>query len=184
MSLSFKVPENLDNRRLKGLDVTFKYTIVGDDWIWFAKICTTNGVDLVYNPTVFARPALGDVGIWLSYWPIGNKIRAKDEINVTIVVVRGLKVSECGASLVYTDDEVAYERIFEDNKGWVETLDGDLSAFQLNKGPYYLCRRDFFDATEVSEPTPHWFRILVGPNINDHAGTFLLTKYLYVWNYI
>ncbi|XP_076919026.1 uncharacterized protein LOC143579669 isoform X2 [Bidens hawaiensis] len=166
-SVSFKVPKCPDNRRLKGLNVIFKYTVEDDDWAWFAKVCTTKSVDLMYNPTISGRPAFGEVGIWLSHWPIGNKFHVDDVINVSIVVVRGLEVSECGASLVYTDDEVSNEA-FKDNMEWVETLDGDLSAFQLNKGAYYLCRRDFFDKMEVDEPTPRWFRILVGHNI-DHA---------------
>ncbi|GKE37183.1 putative disease resistance protein isoform X1, partial [Tanacetum coccineum] len=174
-SVSFKVPECPNNSRLKGINVTFKYTMFGDDCIWFVKISTTNGVNFIYNPRVFGRPGFGKVGSWLSYWPIGNMLYVRDNVNVSIFVVRGLEVCDCDARLVYTDDDVA-DKTLENNMGWVETLGGDLSAFQLSKGAYYLCRRDFFDKLEVDKPTPDWFKDLVGGNI-DHAGVLLLSSF-------
>ncbi|GJZ44103.1 variation in compound triggered root growth response-like protein [Tanacetum coccineum] len=161
-SLSFDVPSCPKNRRFKGLDLTFRYIISGDDWAWFAKISTTNGVDLLYNPKVFGKPESDKAGIWLSYWPIGNMLDTGDKVNVSIIVMSGLEVHECGASLVYADDEV----------GNVETLGGDLSQFQLSTGAYYLCRRDFFELMEVGRLTPAWFNILVGDNV-DYTGIFL-----------
>ncbi|KAJ9552020.1 hypothetical protein OSB04_016065 [Centaurea solstitialis] len=159
--LSFDVPLCPKNKRLKGLNVTIKYTLSGEDWVWFAKICTTNGDDLIYNPKVFGKPGSGKVGRWLSYWPIGNTLDVGDNINVSIVTEIGLKVHECGASLVYADDEEVDETL-EKNTGWVETVGGYLSGFQLSTGAYYLCRRDFFELTEVGRLTSGWFRILVG----------------------
>ncbi|KAI3495676.1 hypothetical protein L1887_38022 [Cichorium endivia] len=159
-SLSFDVPSSPDNRRLKGLDVTFKYAISGDDCAWFCKISTTNGVDLMYNPKVFGKPEFGKVGIWLSYWPIGNTLSVGDKVNVSIIVMSGLAVHECGVSLVYADETL------ENNTRWVEILGGDLSGFQLSTGAYYLCRRDFFELMEVGRLTPGWFRILVGDAID------------------
>ncbi|GJW92533.1 variation in compound triggered root growth response-like protein, partial [Tanacetum coccineum] len=155
-SLSFDVPSCPKNRRFKGLDLTFRYIISGDDWAWFAKISTTNGVDLLYNPKVFGKPESDKAGIWLSYWPIGNMLDTGDKVNVSIIVMSGLEVHECGASFVYADDEV----------GNVETLGGDLSQFQLTTGAYYLCRRDFFELMEVGRLTPGWFNILVGDNVD------------------
>ncbi|KAI3709736.1 hypothetical protein L2E82_39502 [Cichorium intybus] len=159
-SLSFDVPSSPDNRRLKGLDVTFKYAISGDDCAWFCKISTTNGVDLMYNPKVFGKPEFGKFGIWLSYWPIGNTLNVGDKVNVSIIVMSGLAVHECGVSLVYADETL------ENNTRWVEILGGDLSGFQLSTGAYYLCRRDFFELMEVGRLTPGWFRILVGDAID------------------
>ncbi|CAI9265870.1 unnamed protein product [Lactuca saligna] len=164
--LSFNVPSDPTSRRLKGLDVTFRYTISGDECAWFCKICTTKGVDLIYNPKVFGKPDSGKVGIWLSYWPIGNTLDIGDTVNVSIVAMRGLKVHECGVSLVYSDNEVAEETLIN-NKGWVEILGGDLSGFQLSTGVYYLCRRDFFELVEAGGLTRGWFRMLVGGSI-DH----------------
>ncbi|XP_076894292.1 disease resistance protein RRS1-like [Bidens hawaiensis] len=55
-SLYFDVPTCPKNKRLKGINVNFKYSLSGDDWVWFCKISTSNGVDLVYNPKVFGKP--------------------------------------------------------------------------------------------------------------------------------
>ncbi|KAJ9550868.1 hypothetical protein OSB04_014913 [Centaurea solstitialis] len=164
-SLFFYVPSCPKNRRLKGLNVSFKYTLWGNDWAWFAKIHTNNGVDLMYNPKVFGKPGYGEVGIWLSYWPIGSTLHIGDTVNVSIAVLGGLEVHECGVTLVYTDDEVAEETL-ENNMGWEEVLGGDLSGFQLSTGAYYLCRRDFFELMEVERLTPDWFRILVGDTVD------------------
>ncbi|KVH87817.1 NB-ARC-like protein [Cynara cardunculus var. scolymus] len=166
-SLSFEVPSSPMDRRLKGLNLTFKYTVLslsGRDCTWFAKIRTNNGVDLMYNPIVFGDPEDGGAGIWLSYWPIGSKLLVGDEVNVSVIVMSGiLKVHGCGASLVYADAD----ETMEINMRWIETLGGDLSAFQLMTGAYYLCRRDFFKLMEVGRLAPGWLSILVGDTIDD-----------------
>ncbi|KAL4582001.1 hypothetical protein LXL04_006538 [Taraxacum kok-saghyz] len=160
--LSFEVPPCPKNRRLKGLDVTFKYTISSDDdWTWFCKISTNNGVDLMYNPKVFGKPDSGKAGMWLSYWPIGNTLNTGDKVSVSIVVMSGLEVHECGVSLVYSNDKAA-EETSDYYMDWVEILGGDLSAFELSTGAYYLCRRDFFELMEVGRLTPDWFTNLAG----------------------
>ncbi|KAJ0541044.1 putative leucine-rich repeat domain superfamily [Helianthus annuus] len=41
-SLSFVVPSCPENKRLKGINVTFKYAISSEDWAWFCKISTSN----------------------------------------------------------------------------------------------------------------------------------------------
>ncbi|XP_023731987.1 disease resistance protein RUN1 isoform X1 [Lactuca sativa] len=166
-TLSFDVPVCPKNRKLKGLDVTLRYTISGDDdFAWFCKITTSNGDDLMYNPKVFGKPDSWKVGIWFSYWPIGNTLNVGDKVSVSIVVMSGLEVSECGVNLVYADDEAAEETL-ENNKGWVEILGGDLSRFQLSTGAYYLCCRDFYELMEVGRLTPDWFRILVGDTVDN-----------------
>ncbi|KAJ0599063.1 putative P-loop containing nucleoside triphosphate hydrolase, leucine-rich repeat domain superfamily [Helianthus annuus] len=164
-SLCFDVPQYPKNRRLKGLNVTFKYTLSGDNSVWFAKVSTNNGVDLMYNPTVFGKPGSGEVGIWFSYWPIGNKFDTGDTVTVSIVVMSGLEVIECGASLVYTYD--IPNETMESNMGYEETLGVDLSGFQLSTGAYYLCHHDFFKFTEVNRLAPDWFRILVGDKVDE-----------------
>ncbi|KAJ0541042.1 putative TIR domain, P-loop containing nucleoside triphosphate hydrolase [Helianthus annuus] len=137
-SLSFDVPSCPKNKRLKGINVTFKYSVSGVDWAWFCKVSTTNGVvDLMYSPKVFGKPEFGEVGIC------------------------GLEVHECGVSLVYSDKET-----MENNMGGVEILRGDLPGFQLSTGAYYLCRQDFFELMEVGRLTRDWFRVLVGDNID------------------
>ncbi|KAL8239830.1 hypothetical protein R6Q59_016397 [Mikania micrantha] len=160
-SVSFDVPSCPKNKMLKGINVILKYAISGDDGAWFCKVSTTTGVDLMYNPIVFGKPEFGKVCIWLSYWPIGNTLEIGDTVNISIVVMSGLEVLECGVSLVYSDQETV-----KSNMGWEEILGGDLSGFQLSTGAYYLCRRDFFELMEVGRLTPDWFRILVGDTID------------------
>ncbi|XP_076894288.1 uncharacterized protein LOC143546513 [Bidens hawaiensis] len=161
-SLSFDIPSCPKNKRLEGVNVSFKYSVWSDDWVWFCKISTTNGVvDLVYNPKVFGKPESGEVCIWLSYWPIGNTFKVGDTVNVYIVAMSGLEAHECGVSLVYSDKET-----LERDTGWAEILGGDLSGFQLSTGAYYLCRRDFFSLMEVGRLTTDWFRILAGDVID------------------
>ncbi|KAI3827467.1 hypothetical protein L1987_01543 [Smallanthus sonchifolius] len=160
--LSFDVPSCPKNKRLTGINVTFKYSVSGDDWAWFCKVNTMNGVvDLMYNPKVIGKPEFGEVCTWLSYWPIGNTLNIGDTVNVSIIVMSGLEVHECGVSLVYSDQE-----ILENNMGCEEIVGGDLSGFQLSTGAYYLCRHDFFELMEVGRLTPDWFRILVGDTID------------------
>ncbi|MFS7915033.1 putative kelch-type beta propeller [Helianthus anomalus] len=160
-SLLFDVPRCPKNKRLKGINVTFKYARSGEDCVWFCKINTGKGVDVIYNPRVFGKPEFGKECIWLSYWPIGNKLNVGDTVHVSIVVFNGLEVHECGVSMVYSDVETA-----EDNMGWEEIIGGDLSGFQLSTGLYYLCRHDFYSLMEVGRLTPDWFRILVGDTID------------------
>ncbi|KAJ0886593.1 putative P-loop containing nucleoside triphosphate hydrolase, leucine-rich repeat domain superfamily [Helianthus annuus] len=162
-SLSFDIPSCPKNKRLEGVNVTFKYAISGEDCAWFCKISTANGVYLMYNPKVFGKPEFGKVCIWLSYMPIGYKLKIRDRVNVSIVGMRALEVHECGLNLVYSDVESV-----ENNIGLTKRLEGDLSGFQLSTGAYYLCRRDFFELMEVGRLTPDWFRRLVGDTI-DYA---------------
>ncbi|KAL8239803.1 hypothetical protein R6Q59_016370 [Mikania micrantha] len=126
-SVSFDVPSCPKNKMLKGINVIIKYAISGDDGAWFCKVSTTTGVDLMYNPMVFGKPEFGKVCIWLSYWPIGNTLEIGDTVNISIVVMSGLEVLECGVSLVYSDQET-----MKSNMGWEEVLEGDLSGFQLS----------------------------------------------------
>ncbi|KAM0064858.1 putative protein-serine/threonine phosphatase [Helianthus debilis subsp. tardiflorus] len=161
-SLSFDVPSCAKDKWLKGINVTFKYAILDDECAWFCKISTTNGDgDLMYNPKVFGKPEFGKVCIWLSYWPIGYNLKTGDTVNVSIDVLCGLEVHECGVSLVYS-----YKETLENNMECAEILGGDLSAFHLTTGAYYLCRRDFFELAEVGRLAPDWFKILVGDTID------------------
>ncbi|XP_024961643.1 disease resistance protein RML1A-like [Cynara cardunculus var. scolymus] len=163
--LSFQVPTCPKGRSLKGLNITFKYTLFGKDWAWFAKISTTNGVELMYNPKVFGKNEFGEVAIWLSYWPIGNKLDVGDGVNVSIVVINGLEICNFGVSLVYADDEAA-NKTLPNKMGWGEILGGDFSGFRLSTGAYYLCRRDFFELLDSDRPPPGWFWDLVGDIID------------------
>ncbi|KAL8228589.1 hypothetical protein R6Q59_000015 [Mikania micrantha] len=171
-SLSFDMPLCPKNKRLKGINVTFKYAISSDECAWFCKINMVNGVgDLLYNPKVFGKPKFGDSCVWLSYWPIGHTLKTGDTVNVSIVVLSGLEVHECGVSLVYSDVET-----LEKNIKCAEILGGNMSGFHLSTGAYYLCRRDFFELVEVGRLTPDWFRILAGDTIDYNGMSLNLVK--------
>ncbi|GKF65894.1 hypothetical protein Tco_0192411, partial [Tanacetum coccineum] len=164
-SLSFDLPSCPQNRKLEGLNVTFKYTLEIEDCPFFAKISTNSGVELMYNPAVFGKPLSGEVGMWLSYWPIGNKLNVGDKVTVSIVVMNGLELQGCGATLVYTDEEVGDETL-QENEVCAEILGEDMSGFQLSTGAFYLCRRDFLQLMDDERSTPNWFRNLVGDTID------------------
>ncbi|KVH88311.1 Disease resistance protein [Cynara cardunculus var. scolymus] len=109
--VSFGVPPCPKNKRLKGLNLTFKYTILsGQDWAWFAKISTSNDVDYMYNPHVFGDPGVRKVGVWLSYWPIGNKLNIGDKVNVSIIVMRGMGRYEDGERPVDLSHQIHHLR--------------------------------------------------------------------------
>nr|XP_043629010.1 disease resistance protein RUN1-like [Erigeron canadensis] len=170
--LSFKVPTCTEHRRLEGLIITFQYTTHGEDWVWFAKLSTPRGVNLMYNPRVFGKP--DEVGIWSSYWPIGKALQIEETVNVSIVVIKGLlDIHWCGSNLVYTD-EAENETLQE--KQCVAILGEDVSEFQLSTGAYYLCRRDYFELMEAGKLNADWFRILVDDKINySEVGGWRLT---------
>lgn len=163
-SVSFNVPSCAKNQKLKGLNITIKYTTNKENYPWpiFAKISNkTKNRDWIYNPTVFGRPESGKVTIWLSYWEMGNLLDNGDQINVSFIM-ENLEVRECGVRLVYADVDENKQNSME----FEETLLGDLSAFKLSTETYYLCRRDFFKSMEVDGPTPSWFRDSVGYKVD------------------
>ncbi|MFS7917247.1 putative 17-beta-estradiol 17-dehydrogenase [Helianthus anomalus] len=148
--LSFCVPLHPQKRRIQGLNVTIIYRSLGeytntDAPPMFARIRNISKcVTWVYNPVVYCKPRVDEYAIWLSYWPIGNTLDVGDEVYVNILVVEGMiRVSGCGASLVYKDGG---ELEKEEEKSEEEVTGGDLSEFQVTKGGYYLCRKDFFNS--------------------------------------
>ncbi|KAJ9552017.1 hypothetical protein OSB04_016062 [Centaurea solstitialis] len=171
-SLFFDVPSPPQNHRLKGINVTFKYALSNKEkhvGPIFAKISNaTKGHDWIYNPMVFGKPGVGKVAVWLSYWAMEKVVDVGDQVNVSIIVENGFEVRGCGASLVYTDDNVENDT-WQNNMEWEKILLGYMSAFQLSTKTYYLCRRDFIKSMEVDGPTPSWFRDAVGYNI-DYTG--------------
>ncbi|GJY99904.1 TMV resistance protein N-like protein, partial [Tanacetum coccineum] len=160
--LSFIVPSCPKKRKIKGLNVTALYKSTGEDILaLLAKVSNkTKGLTWIYNPVVYSEPEVDEDAVWLSYWPIGNILDAGDEVNVDIIVGNGFIVNGCGATLVYMEGELCQENckymIKEE-----EVIGGDMSEFELTKGAFYLCRRDFFKSM-----TPDWLKMLVGDTIH------------------
>ncbi|MFS7917421.1 putative TIR domain, P-loop containing nucleoside triphosphate hydrolase [Helianthus anomalus] len=144
-SSSFRVPLHPKKHKIHGLNVTVLYRSSGgeDRYPLFARISNrTRGVTWVYSPVVYCKPRVDEDVVWLSYWPIGNLLDAGDEVHVRILTDEGIIMIEsgCGASLVYKDGGEVEEKSEE------EVIGGDLSRFEVTKGGYYLCRRDFFNS--------------------------------------
>ncbi|KAK9057143.1 hypothetical protein SSX86_024510 [Deinandra increscens subsp. villosa] len=145
--LSFRVSLPSNQHRVKGLNVSCLYRSLGykdkDKWMLFTTICNrTKDATWIYNPVVYCKLRDDKDILWSSYWAIGNTWGDGDAIYVVIIVEQGLKVSKCGASLVYMDhDEDTSETATMEME---EVVGGDLSEFEVTPGVYYLCRRDFF----------------------------------------
>uniref|UniRef100_A0A251V3E1 Putative heavy metal-associated domain, HMA n=1 Tax=Helianthus annuus TaxID=4232 RepID=A0A251V3E1_HELAN len=139
--------EHPKKHKIHGLNVTALYRSSGgeDRYPLFARINNrTRGVTWVYSPVVYCKPRVDEDVVWLSYWPIGNLLDAGDDVYVDILTEEGtIIISGYGASLVYKDGG-EIER--EEEKSEEEVIGGDLSRFEVTKGAYYLCRRNFFNS--------------------------------------
>ncbi|KAJ0766701.1 hypothetical protein HanLR1_Chr03g0080591 [Helianthus annuus] len=142
--LSFRVPLHPKKHKIHGLNVTALYRSSGgeDRCPLFARISNrTRGVTWVYSPVVYCKSRVDEDVVWLSYWPIGNLLDAGDEVEVDFLTEEGrILRGGYGASLVYKDGGEREEKSEE------EVIGGDLSRFEVTKGAYYLCRRDFFNS--------------------------------------
>ncbi|KAM0008208.1 putative TIR domain, P-loop containing nucleoside triphosphate hydrolase [Helianthus debilis subsp. tardiflorus] len=146
--LSFRVPQHPKKHKIHGLNVTALYESSDDEDRYteppplFARISNrSRGVTWVYSPVVYCKPRVDEDVVWLSYWPIGNLLDAGDEVHVHILAEEGTIItSGYGASVVYKDGGEVEEKSEE------EVIGGDLSRFEVTKGGYYLCRRDFFNS--------------------------------------
>ncbi|KAK1437416.1 hypothetical protein QVD17_03207 [Tagetes erecta] len=160
--LSFRISLHSTKHRIQGLNVSCLYRSSGckDEYrgcLWTIISNKSKGVTWMYNPVVYCKPGVEQYAMWLSYWPIGNKLDVGDEVYVEIVVGEEMRVHECGASLVFSDGgEIKQEEECDSNTMKEEVIGGDLSEFQLNTGAYYLCRRDFFKSS-TPELIKRWF---------------------------
>ncbi|XP_076892428.1 disease resistance protein RUN1-like, partial [Bidens hawaiensis] len=165
--LSFCVSSHPKKHKIHGLNVSCLYRLSGsvakDRWCLFIRIENkTKGVTWLYNPMVYCKPIVDEATMWLSYWPIGYILEVGDKVKVSVRVEEGMIASLCGASLVYINDcEVEQEENQErDTVKTEEVIGGDLSAFEVSTGVYYLSRRDFF-----KRATPEVIKSWVGDSI-------------------
>ncbi|KAJ0777925.1 hypothetical protein HanLR1_Chr02g0066011 [Helianthus annuus] len=170
--LSFQVSLHPNKHKIQGLNVSCLYkssrSNYTDRGCLLAKIRNiTKGVTWIYIPMVYCKPRVNEDAIWLSYWPIGNIMDVGDRVIVSFFVGKGMRVSKCGASLVYMDDgEVDKEEKWAKKAMQKkEVIGGDLSEFEVTKGVYYLCRLDIFKSA-----TPY-MKELLGRAITD-TGKF------------
>ncbi|KAJ0532360.1 putative TIR domain, AAA+ ATPase domain, P-loop containing nucleoside triphosphate hydrolase [Helianthus annuus] len=167
-SLSFRVPCHHEKNRIQGLNLSCLYRSSGSKdkgmWILFAKISNrSKDLTWIYNPVVYCKPKIDEDAAWVSYWPLGNILDSRDEVDVDIYVEEGtMIVSGCGASLVYMDGEADEEaKCQNDSMKDKEVIGGDLSEFMVTSGGYYLCRRDFF-----GPKTFYWLEWMFGDDVH------------------
>ncbi|KAI3515069.1 hypothetical protein L1887_13818 [Cichorium endivia] len=170
-SISFTVPSSSMNRRIEGINICFVHTFSGTGMVSSLRTKVQNVTKnrtWVYYGYIFAvREANEDI-VWLSHWMFrNNEIENGDEVSVTIVEEvedGGVKVRECAVSPMYSDtdheeDPLSYY------KSWKHIIGGDLSAFQLTSGDYFLNHDRFFHP-------PHRFKELF-----EHTTTQNLVGY-------
>ncbi|KAJ0957521.1 hypothetical protein HanPSC8_Chr01g0028251 [Helianthus annuus] len=83
---------------------------------------------------------------WLSHWMFGpNEMKAGDNIIITccdkLEEAEDIYKMECGVGVVYDEEEE--EDVLSYYKSWNHIIGGDLSAFQLTTGEYYLHNWNF-----------------------------------------
>ncbi|KAJ0623405.1 putative TIR domain, P-loop containing nucleoside triphosphate hydrolase [Helianthus annuus] len=99
---------------------------------------------------------------WLSHWMFGpNEMKAGDNIIIECYMEEEEEEdsyiidykTECGVDVVYNDGSMEEEDVLSYYKSWNHIIGGDLSAFQLTTGEYYLCNKAFTrDSADEYDP--------------------------------
>ncbi|KAK4487470.1 hypothetical protein RD792_005891, partial [Penstemon davidsonii] len=161
-SFSFIVPNSTSDIQIQGLNLSFVYaisnSISNNDETWFPEnilfIKITNRTkksEWIYYPTCFGIPELPESDLlWLSHWTFRNEVENGDEVDISIITGDNFVVKECGINFMYHEQE---EDIQNKYLSWKEVIGGDLTAFRLSTGSYYLCRTGFLRVYEEEEVT-------------------------------
>ncbi|KAL4572635.1 hypothetical protein LXL04_019415 [Taraxacum kok-saghyz] len=192
-SISFTMPSTSLNRRIVGINICFVHKFSGTGMISSLRTRVHNVTKKqtwIYYGYIFAFREAGEDLVWLSHWMFGNnEFENGDEFSVTIVEEEedgGVIVSECAVSPMYNDtdneeDPLSYY------KSWKHIIGGDLSAFQLTSGDYFLNHDRFFQPPHIfKELFEHkTTRNLVGytPQYRGKLITLLPFHYGYKWKY-
>lgn len=85
--------------------------------------------------------------IWLSHWMFGkNEMEDGDQVTITIPdedVSANVSIKQCGVSFIYDDEHMEDDPLC-DYKLWNHIIGGDLSAFRLTTGQYFLDNHRYF----------------------------------------
>ncbi|KAJ0809845.1 putative TIR domain, P-loop containing nucleoside triphosphate hydrolase [Helianthus annuus] len=138
LSISFIIPSS--PKKLRGLN----FCCV--NWLPFTCDCfsmpkikisnITKKQTWIYDHYTSVRGK--DCYSWLSHWMFGpNEMKAGDDI---IIQIKCSYKLECGVGVVYDDGSMEEDEVDELSyyKSWNHIIGGDLSAFQLTTGEYYL----------------------------------------------
>nr|XP_043612294.1 inactive disease resistance protein RPS4-like [Erigeron canadensis] len=161
-SISVTIPSSPD--KLRGLnfcyvqksgfsDEMFRYSY--DEFFSIPPIKITNKTK---NRTWIYKHYIDNVSVGgkyitvLTHWMFGmDDMEAGDHITVNITDYHGGQVTkECGIGLVYNDGNMEEEiDTLGYYKSWNHIIGGDLSAFQLTTGDYFLHRERFIQHTNI-----------------------------------
>ncbi|KAL7619245.1 hypothetical protein Lser_V15G02948 [Lactuca serriola] len=99
----------------------------------------------VYNHYVYKVNVGGDCQILLSHWMFGmDEMERGDQITVIAKAEVDQIIKECGVKLVYDDGSTNEdEDPLDYYKSWNHINGGDLSAFEIIKGAYFLHNTEF-----------------------------------------
>ncbi|KAJ0792917.1 hypothetical protein HanOQP8_Chr01g0023381 [Helianthus annuus] len=140
LSISFIIPSS--PKKLRGLN----FCCV--NWLPFTCDCfsmpkikisnITKKQTWIYDHYFRSIGVRGNCFSWLSHWMFGpNEMKAGDDI---IIQIKCSYEVECGVGVVYDDGSMEEEEedVLSYYKSWNHIIGGDLSAFQLTTGEYYL----------------------------------------------
>nr|KAJ0191370.1 hypothetical protein LSAT_V11C800435340 [Lactuca sativa] len=143
ISISIAMPSSSMNKTIQGINISFVHTLSGTKKESHLRMkvqnVTTNRTWTYYGQMYAVGETDEDI-VWLSHWMFeDNEIKIGDEICVTILEYVGVMVRECAISPVYnTEKDNNEEDPLSYYKSWKHIIGGDLSAFQLPSGDYFL----------------------------------------------
>ncbi|KAJ9557805.1 hypothetical protein OSB04_012419 [Centaurea solstitialis] len=149
-SISLILPSSPMNKSIQGLNICFVHTFSGTGRVSSLRTKISNMTKnrtWIHYGYIFAVQEADEDIVWLSHWMFGNnEFEDGDEVSVTIVEEEedcGLRVRECAINILYNDGDKEEDPL-SSYKSWKHIIGGDLSAFQLTSGDYFLNHERFF----------------------------------------
>ncbi|KAL7585540.1 disease resistance protein RPV1 isoform X1 [Lactuca sativa] len=183
-SISFTMPSSSTNKRIEGINICFVHTFSGRGMVSSLRTKVRNitkDLTWIYYGYIFVVREADEDLVWLSHWMFGkNELEDGDEVSVTIVEEEedgGIMVKECAVSPVYNDRENEEDPLSY-YKSWKHIIGGDLSAFQLTSGDYFLTHDRFFNhPLAFKDLFQHKTTQNLFGYIPQYKGTTLILKY-------
>ncbi|KAA8545398.1 hypothetical protein F0562_020182 [Nyssa sinensis] len=153
--ISFQVP-SLPNLKIRGLSVCAVYSEHKHNSTFYVRIVNkTKHLKWVYGRTFFGIPEADEKMLWLSHWKFGDKLEYGVQLSITFysIFFSHFKVTECGVHPVYDEEEEQSQaaqsnseqliRHSTANPSHQNVIDGDLWAYQLRSGAYFLSHSEY-----------------------------------------
>ncbi|KAJ0807508.1 hypothetical protein HanOQP8_Chr00c025g0717511 [Helianthus annuus] len=135
-SISFTIPSHPN--KLKGLNFCHVGKFFNLPMVKIRNI--TKNHTWIYKHCIESFSIGGESLVFLSRWMFGmNEMEVDDEVTISLEKFDGYRIYCSGMSLVYGEKEDPLGSY----KSWNHIIGGDLSAFQLTSGEYFLNSVDF-----------------------------------------